>query len=261
MLKSFNSRTKLCNYVCAALTLCLLILQFTPFWHIGEDSYSINRYVWLECNNDEIASWFSSQLGTSVNINSIVISSVLILLLGVGGVVLCIMKSNVGLTALLPAFCSIVGIITFMNKPVFRLGSTWVIQLILCIAILAFAIMTLIFGYKKSEQEAVGQKALSQRDINANVAAIRALGEKGTKKPKSEDADSNFHKLISLLTDEIPEYRIAAVETLGKTSSDIAFTHISHWLSSEKNEDVKRAMSAALVSIRENMRISHSEKA
>lgn len=31
MLKTFNEKTKFCNYLCAALTLCLLVLQFTPF--------------------------------------------------------------------------------------------------------------------------------------------------------------------------------------------------------------------------------------
>ncbi len=85
MLKSFTGRTRLCNMVCALLTLCFLVLQFTPFWHYGKESMSINGYVWLDFQNTEIANWFTSQLGGPVNFNSILLTSILILLLGVCG--------------------------------------------------------------------------------------------------------------------------------------------------------------------------------
>lgn len=150
MSKSLNGRTKTCNYVCALLTLCLLILQFTPFWHYGSDSISINGYVWLEPGNTEIASWFASQLGSAININSVVITSVLVLLLGVAGVVLCIMKSDISFISLLPAVSALSGIYAFAFKPEFRLGSTWILQLVLCIAILAMAVITVIAGNKEN---------------------------------------------------------------------------------------------------------------
>ena len=115
MSKSLNGRTKTCNYVCALLTLCLLILQFTPFWHYGSDSISINGYVWLEPGNTEIANWFTSQLGSAININSVVITSVLVLLLGVAGVVLCIMKSEIILEVMLLEI-SVTSIITYLSS-------------------------------------------------------------------------------------------------------------------------------------------------
>lgn len=261
MLKSLDGRTKLCNYVCALLTLCLLIFQFTPFWNFGSDSLSINGYVWLDTSNTEIANWFTSQLGSAVNINSIVLTSVLVLLFGAAGLVLCLMKSDIGLVALLPAVSALSGIYAFVLKPVFRLGSTWIIQLIICIAILAFAVMAIVFGRQKNEQKVSGKKVLSQGDINARVAAIKALGEKSAKKTKGEDTDSNFHKLLTYLTDEVPECRIAAAEELGKTSRDVAFTHISHLLGSETDERVIKTMRTSLVSIRENIRLEHSANA
>lgn len=262
MTKSFYGRTKLCNYLCAVLTLCLLILQFTPFWRFGENSISINGYVWLDCSNSEIANWFSSQLGSAPNINSIVITAVLVLLLGIAGVVLCIMKSNVGFAALLPAAASLSALYAFAFKPVFRLGSTWLIQLLICILILAAAAMSVIFGLQKNKQEAFGEKALSQNDIDARVNAIRALGQsENSKKSGSAENDSNFYKLLTYLSDDIPECRIAAAETLGQTSRDVALTHIIHLLASEKDDRVIAAMKTALSDIRENIRREHSEKA
>lgn len=264
MLKSFNGRTKLCNYVCAFLTLCLLILQFTPFWQIGGDSLSINGYVWMDCSNTEIASWFNSQLDTPFNINSVVITAVLVLLFSAIGTVICVIKPHVGFSALLPVAAALSGIYAFLFKPEFRLGSTWIIQLVLCIAILITAAGAIIFGIKRNGQEATGAKIYTQEDINARVAAIKALGNTGTKKGKKSkevNNDADFYKLITYLTDEVPECRIAAAETLGKTSRDIAFTHISHLLGSEKDENVIKAMRKALISIRENIRIEHAEKA
>ena len=108
------------------------------------------------------------------------------------------------------------------------------------------------------------KKNSSLKDVDGRVAAIRALSkadESRKKKKKAEDSDSNFGNLINFLSDEAPECRIAAAEELGKTSRDVAFTHISHVLNTEKDETVVKAMKAALVSIRENMRQEHSEKA
>ena len=144
------SKTKLFNYVCALLTLVLLVLQFTPFWNYNGQTASINGFVWLNPQGAEINNWFTSQLGTAVNVNSVVITSVLVLLLGVAGVVLCVMKSDIGLMALLPAASALSGIYAFALKPVFRLGSTWIVQLVLCIAILAMAIITVIVGNKEN---------------------------------------------------------------------------------------------------------------
>lgn len=108
------------------------------------------------------------------------------------------------------------------------------------------------------------KKGPSHGSVESRIATIRSLGtadEKAKKKNKSEDMDSNFNRLLNYLYDEAPACRIAAAEELSKTSRDVACTHISHILNSEKNEDVKKAMRAALISIRENMRREHLEKA
>ena len=101
------------------------------------------------------------------------------------------------------------------------------------------------------------KKASSKQTVEQRVAAIKALGERNIakkKKKKGEDNDSNFYKLLNFLTDEAPECRIAALEMLGKTNRDVAITHISHLLGTEKDEKVSKAMREALSSIRNNMK-------
>lgn len=65
--------------------------------------------------------------------------------------------------------------------------------------------------------------------------------------------DKYFNKLLVFLTDPVPENRIAACMALGKTSKDVAFTHLSHWLRSETDENVRKAMKTAMSDIRKNM--------
>ena len=259
MLKSFNFRTKLYNYMCALLTFCLLIFQFTPFWNINGKSLSISRYIWIDCSNDEFTNWFSSQLGTNFNVSSIVAPAVLTLIFGAVGVFLCIFKSKNSIMTILPAVSALSGLYAFIFKPAFRLGSTWIIQLIICIAILALTAVAIKLSLSKSTK-----KIVSTRDISDRVAAIRALGdidEKGGKKSQSSNNDSNFNKLLTFLNDESPECRIAAAETLAKTSRDVACTNINHVLLSEKDERVIKAMREALVSIHQNMRAEHTQNA
>lgn len=101
-----------------------------------------------------------------------------------------------------------------------------------------------------------GKKGTRQ-SVEQRVAAIKAIGEHSEakkKKKKGEDNDSDFYKLLNYLTDEAPECRIAALEMLGKTDRDVAITHISHLLGTEKDEKVAKAMREALSSIRSNMK-------
>lgn len=113
------------------------------------------------------------------------------------------------------------------------------------------------FGRKKGNSPKVPSKE--------KLEYIKALGEGGAKnkkkkKQKQEDGDANFNRLLQFVSDPDPECRIAAAEMLGKTSRDVAFTHISHYFATEKDERVAAAMKKAMLSIRENMKREHAEK-
>lgn len=106
-------------------------------------------------------------------------------------------------------------------------------------------------------------KKQNHESVESKVATIRLLSvadEKAKKKNKSEDMDSKFNQLLNYLHDEAPECRIAAAEELGKTSRDVACTHISHILTTEKDENVINALRAAHKAIRENEKREHSAR-
>lgn len=264
-MKSVIGRTKLYQRIGAFLTLCLMALQFTPFWKFNGQSLSINKYVWLDCSNSEIESWFAAQLGSSPGINSFVITAVLVLVLGVAGIILYLVKPNSGLGAVCSAASALSAIYAFAFKPAFRLGETWVLQLILSVVIVAVAAALLVLWHKS--RNAADSKSESQAtDVAARVAYIRSLAAKeemhNSKKHKDKGDDSNnsFNLLLTYLSDELPECRIAACEALGQSTRDVAFTHISYMLLHEKDESVKNAMKAALVHIRNNEEQIHTKQ-
>lgn len=103
------------------------------------------------------------------------------------------------------------------------------------------------FGLKKSK--------MASMDAASRVAVIKALSAPDTKKKKKKgQEDENFNLLLRFLTDESPEFRIAAAEALGQTSREIAVTYLCNYIQKEKDEQVIEAMKKALASIRANMR-------
>ncbi len=280
MFHSMRGKTKLCNYVCAALALILLLMQlFVPFWSYVTNegkaaTVSIAEFVWLNPKESGLINIFVKEFGPDMFVNSIiqsqcprlpankvaslaavlvvVVSSVAIMLLSVFSVIFCIKKARNGVIAVVPALAALVGILTFALNPVYRLGSSWVIQLVVCVVLLAVSIATYIIGAKANEQEKSGHS--SKADVAAKVSAIKHMvfDLKALKGDRTL-AEVNFNRLLAFLTDESVECRIAAVEMLSSADKEVAYTHIVHLLDSEEDESVKAAMREALVSIKKNM--------
>lgn len=266
MFQSMRSKTKLCNYICAAIALVLLVFQFAPFWSFTEDgtdkTSSINGFVWLNPDEDALVDEFAKTLNPDVmpmtndvkitSVVLVVISCVAILLLCVFSVIFCIKKARNGGVAVVPALAALAGLLTFALNPVYRLGSTWIVQLVICVLLLAAAIVAYIIGSKANAQEKSGQS--SKADVAAKVSAIKHLvfDLKALKGDRTL-SEVNFNRLLAFLTDENVECRLAAVEMLSTASKEVAYTHIVHLLDSEKDENVKAAMRNALVSIKKNI--------
>lgn len=266
MFQSMRSKTKICNYICAVIALVLLVFQFTPFWSYTEDGVekasSINGFVWLNPGNDALVDEFAKVMNPDlmpitnpVKITSviiIVVSCVAILLLCVFSVIFCIKKARNGGVAVVPGLAAIAGIVTFILNPAYRLGSTWVIQLVICVLLLIAAVVAFIVGSKANAQEKSGHS--SKADVAAKVTAIKHMvfDLKALKGDRTL-AEVNFNRLLAFLTDDDVECRIAAVEMLSTSSKEVAYTHIVHLLDSEKDENVKAAMRNALVSIKKNI--------
>lgn len=90
-------------------------------------------------------------------------------------------------------------------------------------------------------------------DVSSRVAAIQSLAGSMQKKKKGDSDEKRMHQLLEYLKDESPECRIAAAEALASSSSELVITYISHYLDSEKDENVLKAMKATLASVRVNV--------
>lgn len=151
-MKTGNAKlTKVMNIACAVLALVLLVMQFTPFWYMGEETepVSIGGYVWLPSDHGEVTSYLQEQVSSDFKINDIIAMPILVLLLGAATIVVCIWQMNNPLVGLLPIACGLSGVWGFLAKAAFRLGSTWGMQLALCIGLIALGAAALVVGLKK----------------------------------------------------------------------------------------------------------------
>jgi len=134
-----------CNWICALLMIVLLVMQFTPFWYYGEagESCSISGYVWFPSDQKDLESWLGTQ-ADGHDLNSFVGMPILVLVLSAVGAVLCLIKPDKGMISLLPTLCGVVGGIAYLTTPALKLGSGWAWHLLICIALLALGIYSLV---------------------------------------------------------------------------------------------------------------------
>lgn len=143
--------TKIMNIACAVLALVLLVMQFMPFWYMGEETepVSIGGYVWFPSDHGEVTSYLQEQVNSDFKINDVIAMPILVLLLGAASMVVCIWQMNNPLVSILPIACGLSGVWGFLAKAAFRLGSTWGFQLALCIGLIALGAAALVVGLKK----------------------------------------------------------------------------------------------------------------
>lgn len=143
--------TRIMNIACAVIALALLVMQFTPFWYMGEgtEPVSIGGYVWFPSDHGEVTSYLQEQVSGDFKVNDVIAMPILVLLLSVATMVVCVWKMDNPLAVLLPMACGLAGVWGFLAKAAFRLGSTWSFQLVLCIALIALGAVALVSGLKK----------------------------------------------------------------------------------------------------------------
>ena len=146
-------RTRLGAIVCAVLMLAVLVLQFTPFWHIGEgeeqQDVSIGAYVWFPTDHKEVDTYMKEQVSSDFNISGVVGVHSLVLVLSVAGLVLCLVKPAMPVSPVLVMGSSVSGLVGCLGMKAFQLGSTWAVLLILFIAALVMGGLTLYWRIKR----------------------------------------------------------------------------------------------------------------
>lgn len=142
-------RTTVLNLLCAGLMLALLVLQYTPFWDAGEETTSINGYVWFPTEHTATTSYLEETLGDDFSMNALVITPILQMVTAAAGVVLCVWKAQTCWTALLPAACGASGLIGYLATPALRLGSGWSLHLLVSLAMLLCALLCILLDRRE----------------------------------------------------------------------------------------------------------------
>jgi hypothetical protein len=133
------------NRLCALLMILMLILQFTPYWHYGEEnaaSASISSYVWFPHNNTDLNTHLKA-IEPNHWVNDIVVIAVPILLLCAVGAVLCLSRSHSLLALLCPISTGLIGLIGYPCTLSLRAGA-WGLHVLVCAAMLALGLYGII---------------------------------------------------------------------------------------------------------------------
>lgn len=140
------------NLLCALLCAVLLVLQFVPFWAEGDGQVSIGGYIWFPSDHKTLDSQFAAEI-EGYTINDAVPVAVLLLVLSAAGIVLCMLRMNNALSALVPLACGLVGTVGYLIQPVFRMGSGWQLHCLVCVAMAALAVVALATGLRRMRQQ------------------------------------------------------------------------------------------------------------
>ena len=150
MLKTKMTCTRVISYICALLMLGILVTQFLPFWVYGDPakSVSINGYVWFPDKHTALSkmlqSFFLEPVKVKLVVNSIVSTSVLVLVASALSAVVLVFKSKDALYSLLPLATGAIGAYQYLGNGLFQLGMNWQIHLVLCIVAMVVAAVNLV---------------------------------------------------------------------------------------------------------------------
>ncbi len=136
--------TRICNLIAAVLMLAILVLQFMPCWTLDDQTISIGEYVWHPDDHKDFTKNFGKTLDTELDAGSIAGVHIVFAVGGLLGAVWCVSKSAGVLPSLLSAAIGIFGIISLNGNPILKVGSQWLILMILSALLILAAVAAII---------------------------------------------------------------------------------------------------------------------
>jgi len=148
---SESEHVSLLNRVSAAVSAILLVLHFVPFWKYGDGmSASIGGLVWLPYNHTGLTAELAASI-EGFTVDSLAGRSALLCILCLAALFFCLLNSEKYMFSLLPISAGIAGVWAFLSSPALRLGSGWIIQLVLSVLLLLVGILTFLMGLKSEK--------------------------------------------------------------------------------------------------------------
>lgn len=143
------SKSRICTWICAALILIMLILQFTPFWTYetedGSASCSINGYVWMPDCHADTTEYLQSALGdSSFSVNNVYAFPAAQLAFLLVGLAFCLIKPDTPVGPLAGIAAGAFGAAGYMTRTALRLGSAWSLHLLVSVAIILMGVVAIV---------------------------------------------------------------------------------------------------------------------
>jgi hypothetical protein len=136
---------KYISFALAVLILGLLVMQFLPFWTTEKETVSMNEYLWMPNEHKSVTKLFKAELDDKkFDPIKIVLWPVLTLVLGVAGIVLCILKRGEFLPCLMTVLCGATGVLTYFTNPVYQMGANWQLHAAVAAVVLVAGLVSVV---------------------------------------------------------------------------------------------------------------------
>jgi hypothetical protein len=137
--------TRICNIICAALMLALIICQFMPFWSTAANGdISIQEYTWLPHHNKDLDKEFKANFGKDYGINDVVLMPIVTLVVGALGIIFTVLWSKKCLITVCPVLVGVLATMNYLTNPAFQMNGIWPVHLALSIGLLAASVLPVI---------------------------------------------------------------------------------------------------------------------
>ena len=143
MTKKFNW-IALLNIVCAVLMLAVFVLQFVPYFIVGDKSLSIQSYVWFSTHHNDVTRVLSKVTDARFPANELAMTAVLSLVMGLLAPILCIKNSKKLGMAIMYVAAGLVCGIGYLTSPVFQTNDLWIVMAAANLAAVALSIPAMV---------------------------------------------------------------------------------------------------------------------
>ena len=139
-----TSHIKRYNAFCVLLLAILVVLQFVPFWELNGAQVSISGYIWFPLDHVELTAQFVETVSPEFRVDSLVLSSLLLLVVPGAGIVLFLYDRESIFVPCCTAAAGAGGVWSYLCKPAFRFGMNWSMHFAFAILLFAVAMIPIV---------------------------------------------------------------------------------------------------------------------
>lgn len=165
-MKTLSLVSRICCFLCVALMLALIIIQFVPYWTVEEETVSMAEMIWFPTEHKDITKVWKKEmkaLDSEFKMNGLVPMPILSMAAAGIGIFVCLFKNKSWGSALLPIISGGAMAYALMIHPIQKTGLHCQTFLILSIVTVAVAAVCLLTGIVASVMEYVSYKKAAKK--------------------------------------------------------------------------------------------------